>query len=143
MPEYKGACYCGEITYSINIDSPDAARTSLCHCGNCRRFTGGAYGITTKLPASAFKITSAQQPQSHDADNGSGSMLHREFCPKCGSGILEVGEKAKGDLVYVFWGTMNTQGREAMPPKGEFFTKLRAPWLSPVDGLFQKKEIMS
>lgn len=143
MSKYTGSCYCGAITYVVNIDSPDDARTSLCHCKNCKKFTGGAYGITTKLPASAFQITSAKKPQSHDADNGSGSMLHREFCPECGSGILEVGEKARKDLVYIFWGTMDAQGREAMPPKGEFFTKVRAPWLTPVEGLFQKREITS
>ncbi len=32
---YKGGCYCGEIRYTIDV-SPDNARTSLCHCLNCK-----------------------------------------------------------------------------------------------------------
>lgn len=27
----------------------------------------------------------------HEADNGSGSLLHREFCSECGSGLIEYG----------------------------------------------------
>ena len=33
---YKGFCYCKEIQYEIDISSPDEARTSLCHCKNCK-----------------------------------------------------------------------------------------------------------
>lgn len=33
---YKGACYCKAVKYEIDISSPDEARTSLCHCKNCK-----------------------------------------------------------------------------------------------------------
>jgi hypothetical protein len=36
MPEYHGSCYCKEIKYTVTLDSKDQARTSICHCGNCR-----------------------------------------------------------------------------------------------------------
>ena len=32
---YKGSCYCGELKYTIDV-SADDARTSLCHCNNCK-----------------------------------------------------------------------------------------------------------
>ena len=35
MPIYRGGCYCGELKYTIDV-SPDDARTSLCHCKNCK-----------------------------------------------------------------------------------------------------------
>ena len=35
MPIYKGGCYCGELKYTVDV-SPDDARTSLCHCNNCK-----------------------------------------------------------------------------------------------------------
>lgn len=35
MPVYKGGCYCGELKYTVDV-SPDDARTSLCHCKNCK-----------------------------------------------------------------------------------------------------------
>ena len=57
-----------------------------------KKFTGGNYGITTKLPKSAFKIIEGEgEVKVHEADNGSGVVLRREFCGKCGSGLLEYG----------------------------------------------------
>lgn len=33
---YTGGCYCGAIKYEIDLASADEARTSLCHCRNCK-----------------------------------------------------------------------------------------------------------
>jgi hypothetical protein len=57
---------------------------------NQQKFFGTNYGLTTKIPASSFKIT-AGEPNVLEADNGSGHLLHREFCGVCGGGILEYG----------------------------------------------------
>jgi len=86
---YTGSCYCRAIKYEFEV-SPDETRTSLCHCHNCKKFFGANFGITTKIPASEFKITGGH-PKTHEADNGSGSLLHREFCGDCGGPILEYG----------------------------------------------------
>lgn len=137
MPIYKGSCYCGELKYTINV-SPDDARTSLCHCKNCKvcnrlaqsvwgasmlisrqKFFGTAFGLTTKVPVSSFSYTSeSKKPTIHEADNGSGTTLHREFCPTCGSGILEVGAAAMKDFRYIMTGTLDHPGD--LPPKGNF-----------------------
>ncbi|KAL8673967.1 MAG: hypothetical protein Q9168_001610 [Polycauliona sp. 1 TL-2023] len=121
MP-YNGKCYCGAIKYGIDISSPDEARTSLCHCHNCKlTWTSlAAFGLTTKIPIKAFSYASdSAKPTIHEADNGSGSLLHREFCSKCGTGILEYGAAAAADFRYVMTGTLDDPG--ALPPKGEFF----------------------
>jgi hypothetical protein len=58
----------------------------------CQKFTGGPFGITSKIPESSFTVTQGKEYITvHEADNGSGTMLHREFCKECGSGILERG----------------------------------------------------
>ncbi|BGO91090.1 hypothetical protein NBRC10512_005818 [Rhodotorula toruloides] len=133
-------CYCRAIRYEVNVDSPDDLRTSLCHCKNCKKFTGGPYGVTTKLPLQSFKIT-VGEPASHSADNGSGSLLHRLFCKTCGGPIAEWGDAAKDTQRYIFTGTFDDIEQEGLRPKGEFFTSRRAGWLVPVEGCFQKKEI--
>lgn len=57
-----------------------------------QKFTGGPFGITTKIPKSAWSVKSGQDSvRIHEADNGSGVTLHREFCSECGSGLLEYG----------------------------------------------------
>lgn len=57
MPDYKGQCVCGKLQYTLALDSPDAARTSLCHCLSCRRAFGTNFGLTTKVstPSSETK----------------------------------------------------------------------------------------
>jgi len=31
-----GSCYCRNLQYELNLESFDDARTSLCHCHNCK-----------------------------------------------------------------------------------------------------------
>jgi hypothetical protein len=93
MPSLAGGCYCGAIRHSVTLDDPNSeARTSICHCRNCKKFTGCNYGITTKIPRSSFQITKGQDSvKVHEADNGSGVILHREFSTTCGGSLLEYG----------------------------------------------------
>lgn len=57
-----------------------------------QKFTGGPFGVTSKIPKSSFKIKSgSEHVKVHEADNGSGVILHREFCDTCGTGLLEYG----------------------------------------------------
>ena len=57
-----------------------------------QKFTGGPFGITTKIANEAWKVTKGSEfVKVHEADNGSGSLLHREFCSECGSGLIEYG----------------------------------------------------
>jgi len=51
----KGGCYCGKIRYDLNLASKDDARTSLCHCKNCKKAFGGVFGVTVKVPVDTFK----------------------------------------------------------------------------------------
>jgi len=134
---YPGGCYCGSIRYELNLSSPDDARMSICHCPNCKKFTGSECGITAKIPWDSFKVTQGKT-KVHKKDNGSGTLLTREFCGECGSGILEYGANA-GDNTYVFYGSLDEP--DTLPPKGEFFCKYRAQWMPEVPGLFHKNEI--
>jgi len=69
--------------------SPQSRLFGVVHLFHLQKFTGG---ITTKIPRSAFKITKGKEDfKVHEADDGSGVVLHREFCGKCGSGLLEYG----------------------------------------------------
>ncbi|KAI0399112.1 hypothetical protein F4802DRAFT_590870 [Xylaria palmicola] len=87
MTPLPGGCYCGAMRYTIALADPAAqARTSLCHCGNCKRFTGGNYGITTRVPRSAFVLERGRdRVRVHEADNGSGVRLHRGTCGGAGA----------------------------------------------------------
>ncbi|CAL8575563.1 hypothetical protein XPA_001478 [Xanthoria parietina] len=103
-------------------------------------FALAAFGMTTKIPVKAFSYTrESAKPTVHEADNGSGSLLHREFCSKCGTGILEYGAAAAHEFRYVMTGTLEDPG--SLPPKGEFFCLHREKWMPEVPGIFHKNMI--
>ncbi|QKX64699.1 uncharacterized protein TRUGW13939_11875 [Talaromyces rugulosus] len=126
MLTLTGSCYCDQIKYELILNSAKDARTSLCHCHNCKKAFGTNYGLTAKVPRDALKITQGTTKE-HAADNGSGMLIHREFCSNCGSTILEYGEAVKADFRYIAVGTLDDP--DALPPKGEFFCKDRASWM--------------
>lgn len=69
-----------------------ASCTLLIFLTRFQKFTGGPFGITTKIPKSSFTVTAGKDSvKVHEADNGAGVVLHREFCNECGSGLLEFG----------------------------------------------------
>ena len=98
-----GSCTCRNPTYTLSLASPSDTRTSLCHCRNCKKAFGTNYGLTAKVLVSGFAYTAESgTPTEHVADNGSGTLVHREFCGKCGGFILEWG---RWDFrVSGFWG---------------------------------------
>ncbi|KAA8643992.1 GFA family protein [Aspergillus tanneri] len=126
MPTYHGSCSCRNIEYDLSLSSPDDARTSLCHCRNCKKAFGTNYGLTAKVLKDAITIVRGRTKE-HVADNGSGVIIHREFCPECGSFILEYGDAVKNEFRYVCVGSLDDP--EALPPKGEFFCSARASWM--------------
>ncbi|KZV97885.1 DUF636 domain protein [Exidia glandulosa HHB12029] len=136
MVKLTGGCFCELVRYEVELNSLDDARMSLCHCKNCKKVFGGNYGLTAKVPLSAFTLTKGN-PKEHIGDNGSGSKVHREFCPNCGSYILEYGDAAKDDFRYIVSGSLDEP--EKLPPKGEFFCRDRASWMPEIPGLFQKE----
>jgi hypothetical protein len=143
----KGHCVCKALTYSVSLDSPDDARTTLCHCQSCRRAFGTNYGLTTKVPVDAFKYESGK-PKLFQQDNG----VVREFCDNCrrslntrpditltwstgGAYITEYGQEAKHKFRYVMWGTFDEP--EKVPPKGEFYCSNKPEWMPPIPGEFR------
>ncbi|KAJ5978410.1 Glutathione-dependent formaldehyde-activating enzyme/centromere protein V [Penicillium viridicatum] len=138
MPTLIGSCICRNIEYELKLASIDDARTSLCHCRNCKKAFGTNYGLTAKVPKDTFNLTKGM-PKEHVADNGSGAVIHREFCQNCGSFILEYGDAAKDHFRYICVGSLDEP--EALPPKGEFFCKARASWMPEIPNVFHKQAV--
>ncbi|KAJ5179947.1 Glutathione-dependent formaldehyde-activating enzyme/centromere protein V [Penicillium capsulatum] len=103
-----------------------------------RKAFGTNYGLTAKVPKDSFRLVTGK-PKEHVADNGSGTLIHREFCDNCGSFILEYGETAKERFRYICVGSLDDP--EALPPRGEFFCKARASWMPEIGNVFHKEEI--
>lgn len=78
-------CACGQT--SITVEG-DPQRHGVCHCTNCKRRTGSAFGISSYFPkanvvdkkgdTAVYALHNAAQ--NHDQE--------RHFCPKCGTTLF-------------------------------------------------------
>jgi hypothetical protein len=62
------------------------ALVGVCHCRDCQKFTGSAFGFLVGLPRAAFEIEGVLKTFTKPADIG--RPIVRRFCPECGSSIV-------------------------------------------------------
>ena len=79
---HSGQCQCGAITYDI---TGDPITVHACHCKECQKRTGSAFGIS--MPISKDKITIRGELKSFERVADSGFKLIQFFCPNCGNPI--------------------------------------------------------
>jgi hypothetical protein len=82
MAEITGGCLCGAVRYTTEGDLLSAG---ICHCRDCRKFTGSAFATLLMVPKTAFAVTGAVK--THTGTGGSGLPILRHFCPECGSSL--------------------------------------------------------
>lgn len=78
-----GGCLCGQIKYEVT-GAPLV--THACHCIECQKITGSAYGVNLWLEAKDIQIIKGAL-QSYRAKGGSGKPHDVYFCADCGSAI--------------------------------------------------------
>ncbi|TFY69595.1 hypothetical protein EVG20_g3083 [Dentipellis fragilis] len=112
-----------------------------------QKFTGAENSMAIKIPRATFTYLTGV-PRKHAADNGSGTLVTREFCAECGSGIMEYGvrlmrswlaaQEHAGEYTYIFHGSLDDP--TVLPPKAEFFLKYKAPWQPEIPNITHKQE---
>jgi hypothetical protein len=83
MMKIDGACHCGNITYSAEID-PE--KVGICHCTDCQTFSGSAFRISVPANKEAFHLAGGQ-PKIYVKTAESGTKRAQAFCPECGTSI--------------------------------------------------------
>lgn len=72
-----GGCLCGRIRFET---SGMPRHTSYCHCGMCRRSTGGPFAVYADFPRQAVRFIKGS-PKVF----ASSRVAERGFCPDCGT----------------------------------------------------------
>jgi hypothetical protein len=72
-----GGCQCGRVRYTAEIADDEA---SLCHCGMCRRATGGSAAALKTVALADVRWTAAP-PDYYQ----SSPIAKRPFCSACGT----------------------------------------------------------
>jgi len=75
----KGSCFCGEVTFEINLDKVEAYH---CHCSICRKVTGSKFNTAFTTSADNFKWTGKTDGIKQFQKNDKGFSNY--FCTNCG-----------------------------------------------------------
>jgi len=78
-----GQCLCGNVKYTI---SSAPVRMGQCHCDDCRRSTGTGHSSNAFFDKNDVHIEG--KTSSYDSSTDTGSIITRNFCPKCGSRLF-------------------------------------------------------
>jgi len=119
-----GRCECGKVTYQVNGQINDY---SHCHCGQCRRLHGAAFGSFAGVNRKEFSYTSGEFELGHYA---SSDTSDRVFCLNCGSNIL-VDVHNEPEALYLAMGTVNDNPE--LPTAYHIYVGSKAPWYTITD----------
>jgi len=121
MNSATGGCLCGYVRYTYHGDIGEA---NYCHCEDCRRVTGSAFGVSVQLDVKGFEIVSGQT-RSFTKHGDSGNELTRHFCPQCGSPVY-TSSPAHPQHIYVKAGTLDDASLVA--PARQSWTASSVSW---------------
>ncbi|KAI0096861.1 Mss4-like protein [Nemania sp. FL0031] len=142
-PQLTVRCQCGRVAFPAPTAKPLAV--FHCHCGECRKQSGSAFGTSAIFPAEGlFPLPSEVESftRKYTRDTDSGNTMDCYFCIECGSrlfhrivardgtprptvsikgGCIEGLDWSGGKHIYVRSAVMKVSPEwevyEAMPPK--------------------------
>ena len=101
---HLGGCLCGAVRYAVE---GELGPIQLCHCGQCRKAQGGAFGANIPVDAAAFRLTEGQKAlREYRASPGK----RRVFCGVCGGPIFSQRDDAPETLRLRAGGLDRTEG---------------------------------
>ncbi len=80
--KHQANCSCGQLKLAYE---GEIAKTSICHCFECQKRTGSAFGLQIRVDQSKVLIEGESTVFERKGDSGGVASFH--FCPKCGSTV--------------------------------------------------------
>lgn len=118
--EAMGGCQCGEVRYRFD-GAP--LELTVCHCTECQRQSGSAFGMSLWIPASAFALLSGSL-KFFEVVCDSGRIKSCAFCPTCGTRIYHRTDDAG---ISIKAGTLDDTS--SLRPTHHYWTKRKQPWV--------------
>jgi hypothetical protein len=118
--EITGGCLCRSVRYRFAA-APIVTR--VCWCRVCQYLGAGSSTVNACFPTSAMHLEGDTQDYRSVSD--SGNVMHRRFCPKCGTALFSEAE-ARPHLVFVRVGTLDDP--EVARPAMTIWTSSAPTW---------------
>ena len=120
MPEIKGRCRCGKVSYA---SSAEPIFAGVCHCTSCQKSTGSAYASVVAIPTASITVTGPTKQ--YDDVGDSGQPTHRNFCPECGTTVTQSADAMQG-VTMVGVGTLDDAA--GVRPGMQIYCDSALPW---------------
>jgi hypothetical protein len=125
----EGGCQCGALRYRI---SGKPVALIACHCTECQRQSGSAFGMSLIVPRDSFEITG--EPKVFTRTSDSGNRVDCAFCERCGTRIFHRPQRLP-DTLNVKPGTLDDTSW--LEPRAHVWTKSKQPWVPIPEGAKQ------
>jgi hypothetical protein len=116
-----GGCLCGAIRYEYHGDVGSAG---YCHCTDCRRISGSAFGVSVRVKAAGFRIVHGT-PKGFTKIGDRGRAVTRFFCPDCGC-PLYTEPPLHPDTIFLKAGSLDDP--TLVRPDRQAWTRSRVLW---------------
>ena len=117
----SGGCQCGEIRYRIRSEP---ITLYVCHCRDCQRQSGSAFGMSLVVPESSFELLSGSL-KTFTVRADSGRTKTCAFCPTCGVRLYNA---VRPGRISVKAGTLDDVSK--LRPEGHGWTSRKQPWVT-------------
>jgi len=118
----NGACHCGLISFSAEIDP---SRVMVCHCTDCQTLSGSPFRAVVAAPIASFELRG--EPKSYVKVAQSGNRRAQVFCPECGT-PLYASAPENATSVVIRLGCV--EQRAQLKPAVQVWQHSALPWLS-------------
>ncbi len=119
----QGGCQCGAVRY--RVDGKPVA-LSVCHCTECQRQSGSAFGMSLLVREDGFQLLSGELKTFTRAAD-SGRTVDCAFCSNCGTRIYHDPSSLRG-IINIKPGTLDD--RSWLVPALHAWTKSRQAWVA-------------
>jgi hypothetical protein len=121
----EAGCACGALTARTD---GDPVRVSLCHCLECKRRTGSAFGWNATFDAGRVHIDGTYRSFTRGSEEG--FWVRHHFCPECGVSVFYEIERRPG-MISIPAGVFADPDFPA--PLVEVYGGRRCAWLAELD----------
>ena len=118
----NAACACGQLRLACR---GEPVRISVCHCLDCQRRTGSAFGVQARFPLADVAIEGESRTFTRSSDSGNPVTLH--FCATCGSTVCWELQAVPGFLAVAVGAFADPQFPQ---PWISVFEARRHPWVA-------------
>lgn len=127
MTAREGGRQCGAVRYRLTGEPKFLA---ACHCKECQRQSGSAFGMSLLMGAQDFQLLSGEL-KVFERSSESGRTIGCAFCPECGVRIYHEPRYVEG-VLNIRAGTLDDTSW--LQPQVHVWTRSKQPWLELPEG---------